>query len=238
MDNEKKTINSTTSWIALLLQEISRLRQLIEEKDQRLEAQSDFFANVSHEFRTPLTLLIGPLEQFAAEDHCGKTKINPHVMLRSARRILTLVNQLLALAEYDSGKMKLYASVQDIIPFLAHITASFDSLAQKNNIELLVHKETSPLSVYFDPDKLEKIVTNLLSNAFNYTPPGGRISLSVLRVAPPGFPGGGVEISVFNTGKGIPPHLVPYIFDRFARGEDNHEYKRPGTGILNWIRLN
>ncbi len=231
MESDEGTMDTPIPLTALLLQELSRLRESMQEKDRRLEAQSRFFANISHEFRTPLALIIGPLEQFITENHCEKTKMNPHMMLRSARRILTLINQLLALAEYDSGKMKLDAAVQDIIPFLEHIAAGFTSLSEKNNVELHIYKDTSPLPVYFDSDKLEKIITNLLSNAFNYTPRGGKIVLSVSSIEAPGFCGGAVEISVFNTGKGIPPHLLPHIFDRFARGEGNHKYDNPGTGI-------
>lgn len=214
------------------LQELRDAREQIEEKNRELEAQSRFFANISHEFRTPLTLIIGPLEQIVTGNPDKETRTRANLMLRNSRRLLDLVNQLLALAKFDSGKMQLRASLQNIVSFVKNIAMCFNETARKNNVGFGFIGGLEDVPVYFDPDKLEKIVTNLLSNAFNHTPVGGNITLSVREAAEhPDFPSGGVEISVFNTGPGIPPDQLPHIFDRFFRGRGGHDYIRRGTGI-------
>jgi signal transduction histidine kinase/ligand-binding sensor domain-containing protein/DNA-binding response OmpR family regulator len=216
--------------------EIKEKNLQLQEQSEKLKemdkAKSLFFANISHEFRTPLTLIMGPLEQILSYPADRKMKATASMMLRNSRRLLTLVNQLLELAQLDSGKMKLEASRQNIVPFLKSIIMCFESLALQNKIELTFQRKEKTISLYFDPEKLEKIITNLLSNAFNYTPVGGKITISVQRLTEiQGFPSGCVEISVRDSGIGIPLDQLPHIFDRFYRGGGNHEYKRKGTGI-------
>jgi DNA-binding response OmpR family regulator/signal transduction histidine kinase len=210
-------------------------QQLLEQAEQLKEldeAKSRFFANISHEFRTPLTLIMGPLEKrlSIAQDKQDIQEIR--MMLRNSRRLLNLINQLLELARLDSGKMKLQAAGQNIVPFLKNIVMCFESLAAQNKVDLVFHKEKDEIMLYFDPEKLEKIITNLVSNAFNYTPGGGSITVSVRGPAETGgFPSGCVEISVRDTGTGIPAHHLPHIFDRFYRVEGTYESKRKGSGI-------
>ncbi len=214
------------------LRELREARELIEEKNRKLEAQSRFFANISHEFRTPLTLIIGPLEQILNNNPDNDTRSKADLMLRNSRRLLDLVNQLLSLAKFDSGKMQLLASLQNIVPFVKNISKYFTEKERKNKIGFGFIGEIENVPVYFDPDKLEKVMTNLLSNAFNHTPEGGKITLSVRETTQhPDFPSGGVEVSVYNSGTGIPPDQLPHIFDRFFRGKTGHDYKRRGTGI-------
>lgn len=222
---------------------LHRSKELIEDKNRLLEAQSRqlqeldraksrFFTNISHEFRTPLTLILGPLEQIISDTEDKELKNKARLMIRNSRRLLTLVNQLLELSRLDSGKMKLQTSQQDIIPFIRHTVGFFDSLSQKSRVALTLLTDEHPIPVYFDSEKLEKIITNLLSNAFNHTPPGGTITVTVRKMAESdAYPSGSTEVSVQDTGVGIPREQLPHIFDRFYRGSSTHDYKREGTGI-------
>ncbi len=212
------------------------LEQKVAERTRELEemdkAKSRFFANISHEFRTPLTLIMGPLEKRLSTARDKQDIQEMQMMLRNSRRLLNLINQLLELARLDSGKIKLQAAEQNIVPFLKSIVMCFESLAVQNKVGLVFHKEKDDITLYFDPEKLEKIITNLLSNAFNYTPEGGSITVLVRRPAETGsFPSGCVEISVRDTGSGIPANHLPHIFDRFYRVDGTVESKRKGSGI-------
>jgi signal transduction histidine kinase/DNA-binding response OmpR family regulator len=234
-----------------LVQEKQQLEQIILErtkeiKDKNLQLleqskkleeldkiKSHFFANISHEFRTPLTLITGPLEQMltSPQEDEGEQKKKMRLMLRNSRRLLSLINQLLDLSKFESGKMKLQACQQNIVPFLKGIVESFDSLAAQNELSLEFHSEAEDITLYFDGEKIEKAVCNLLINAIKFTPPGGKITvtLQVKKDISPGF----LEISVGDTGIGIPLAQVEHIFDRFyqARGLKEHAHKGSGIGL-------
>ncbi len=226
-----------------LIKEKKDLERVIKNRTHQLEIQSEqlkeldkaksrFFANLSHEFRTPITLIMGPLEQILAGKPGNEIKKLGRLMLRNAHRLLNLVNQLLELARLDSGKMKLEASLQNIAPFLKSVTMCFESLADQNEVDLIFHDDAKEIPVYFDMEKLEKILTNLLANAFKYTPAKGKITVTVRKIDETDpFPSGCVEISVHDTGTGIPPERLPHIFDRFYHAESSIEHKQKGTGI-------
>jgi signal transduction histidine kinase/DNA-binding response OmpR family regulator len=226
----------------------------IQEKNQQLETQtiqlkeqseklkdmdqvkSRFFANISHEFRTPLTLIMGPLEQMFSDTRDQKQKEKLKVMLRNSQRLLTLINQLLDLSRFDSGKMKLQAAYQNIVPFLKGLLASFQILAQQNKLNLEFHCEKEDISIYFNADKMEEMMVNLLINAVKFTPAGGKISVSVSRFRRDHykegrFPREFVNISVCDTGIGIPKEQLAHIFDRFYQTGSIGEKGRKGTGI-------
>ena len=220
--------------------------QLIEAKNIQLEEQagklkemdkikSRFFANISHEFRTPLTLIMGPLEQMLTGplEKEREQKKKMRLMLRNSRRLLSLINQLLALSKFDSGTIKLQAFRQNVVPFLKGILHSFDSLAVQNEVELIFQTEAGDIPLYFDPEKLEEVISNLLSNAVKFTPAGGRISLAVK--VKEGQSGTGeqdfLEVSVSDTGPGIPREELAHIFDRFYQADSTYEHHRQGTGI-------
>ncbi|NIM15395.1 MAG: response regulator [Candidatus Aminicenantes bacterium] len=223
----------------------------IEEKNQQLEKQtfqlkeqseklkemdkvkSRFFANISHEFRTPLTLIMGPLEQMLSGSRDKEQQKSLNLMLRNSQRLLGLINQLLELSKFDSGKMKLQASFQNIVSFLKGITASFEPVAAKNELELTFHAEEESIALYFDSKKLEEAAFNLLSNAVKFTPPGGRITITVTRndTEEESFPSGSLDISVCDTGPGIPRDQLSHIFDRFYQSDSTYEHQRKGSGI-------
>jgi DNA-binding response OmpR family regulator/signal transduction histidine kinase len=210
-----------------------RTKEINRKNEQLLEManiKTRFFANISHEFRTPLTLIMGPLEHILSQNPDKEMTVKANLMMRNSRRLLNLVDQLLALAKADSGKLKLAASPQNIVALVKSIAMCFESLAQQKNIELRFHEVEENIPVYVDPEKLEKIISNLMSNAFNYTPEGGKVTVSIQPVTQAvGFDHGCVEISVRDTGSCIPAHQLPHIFDRFFQAEGSDT--RQGTGI-------
>jgi signal transduction histidine kinase/DNA-binding NarL/FixJ family response regulator len=242
----------TKWWRAIKLEhEKQRLEQIVEErtreiqeKNQQLKEQSEkltevdkvksrFFANISHEFRTPLTLITGPLEQMLSDCHDKKQQKQLTLMLRNSQRLLGLINQLLELSKFESGTMKLQTGRQNIITFLKGIVASFDPVATKNDLDLTFLSEEEDITLYFDPGKLEEVIFNLLANAIKFTPPGGKITVYAAPI-PAGeenFPAGALEISVYDTGPGIPREQLTHIFDRFYQSDSTYEHHQKGSGI-------
>ncbi len=227
-----------------LMQEKQRLEAVIAERTREINRKneqlqemarikSNFFANISHEFRTPLTLILGPLEQMidAAADPKQQTKLK--IMRRNAQRLLRLINQLLELSKFDSGTVVLKAHPGDIVSFLKGLTASFELITARSGQELTFHSTREEIIVYFDATRMEEILCNLLINAVKFTPEGGAISVSIDRQdrSSPGFPGGYVEIAVSDTGPGIPPDRMARLFDRFYYSENIYEYEQKGAGI-------
>jgi signal transduction histidine kinase/ligand-binding sensor domain-containing protein/DNA-binding response OmpR family regulator len=201
------------------------------------EMKSRFFTNISHEFRTPLTLIFGPAKDI--EENCkdDKAKQSAGSIKRNASRLYALVNQLLDISKLESGKMKLEASEQNIIPLLKGYVLSFSSLAERKKITLQFNTTEENLRAYVDQDKLEKIIDNLLSNALKFTPEGGKVLVSVKTTTPfsPltkwGTQGGLLEISISDTGMGIAKERLDKIFDRFYQVDGSHTRENEGTGI-------
>ena len=229
---------------ARLLLEKERLEGIVTErtleinrKNEQLQEmariKSNFFANISHEFRTPLTLILGPLEQMleAAADARQQKKLK--LMRRNAQRLLNLINQLLELSKFDSGAITLNVSPRDMVSFLKGITYSFELLTARKDQELNFHSTVEEVIVYIDAPRMEDVFCNLLINAVKFTPSGGSISVTVDRplLEIPGFPGGYVEFVISDTGPGIPPGQIARIFDRFYNSENIYEYNQKGAGI-------
>ncbi|MCB0839540.1 MAG: response regulator, partial [Bacteroidetes bacterium] len=190
--------------------------------------KSHFFANISHEFRTPLTLILGPLKKLMS----GSLEENPRLyfqlMKRNAERLLQLINQLLDLSKLEAGKMELRLEKGDIMAFFRSVAGNFISQANAKNIHFDIQIPTDPLITAFDADKLEKVVNNLLSNAFKFTPEEGKISLSISQR------GQNLEISVKDSGIGIPEERLANIFERFfqVQSDPNREVRAyEGSGI-------
>ncbi len=149
------------------------LEQLNAEKLEEVDRlKSHFFANISHEFRTPLTLILGPLDKLISSSRQSGTKNELTMMQRNARRLLQLINQLLDLSRLESGGMKLLASELDIVQLTRGYVQSFESLAKRKKIKLDFKTEPETIPVFIDRDKYEKILYNLLSNAFKFTSRG------------------------------------------------------------------
>jgi len=193
--------------------------------------KSHFFANISHEFRTPLTLILSPIEQLINDTFKGSIK-NGYVTIRSnAKKLLRLVNQLLSLSKLEAGQMQLQVFRQDIVPVLKRIINLFSSLAERNKIEFNFTLPNS-LYIYFDEEKIETVINNLLSNAFKFTPEDGKIEVSIISLSP--HTKGekkGVEITVSNTGIPITKNQIAKIFDRFYQVESNNHVEGTGIGL-------
>jgi len=185
---------------------------------------TSFFANISHEFRTPLTLILSPLKDLRRE---FPERDIFRLMQQNAERLLALINQLLDLSKLEAGKMDMQLQRSDLAQFLNYLFASFESLGQ--NKKIIFQYEQSQLSYIadFDQDKIEKIVTNLLSNAFKFTPPNGRVQVRV------DYQKTQLLLKVQDFGIGIDPQRLPRIFDRFYQADsgDNRTYEGTGIGL-------
>jgi signal transduction histidine kinase/DNA-binding response OmpR family regulator len=195
------------------------------------EAKSRFFANISHEFRTPLTLILGPVEKMLARAAEKEAKQDLSMIQRNARRLLQLINQLLDLSKLETGRMKLQAKAEDVKSLLKALVLSFASLAERKKITLKYDEPDEAIIAYLDRDKFEKIVANLLSNAFKFTPEGGKISvqlsvnsnqLSANRDWLELVTGHWLLITVKDTGIGMPADQLTHIFDRFYQVDNSH----------------
>ena len=209
--------------------ELERKNVKIMEMDQM---KTRFFSNVSHEFRTPLTLIISPLEDLLLDkDLASYKKDTLEMMHRNALRLLGLVNQLLDLSKIDAGGMKLSIMHYDLNKVLRLISRSFIPLADRKKIKYSIAIPEEVMNCFFDRDKLEKILVNLLSNAFKFTPEYGQINCSVNCENQKEGDTRYIELRVKDTGPGIPAEQLGKIFDRFYQVEDGWKKETSGTGI-------
>ncbi len=220
---------------------VERTRMRFEVEHQKKEAErvqaldemkTKFFTNVSHEFRTPLTLILSPLEKILKQIPDEEQKQQLNLVQRNAKRLLNLVNQLLDFRKIEVQEMKLHPAIGDVIAFGKDICHSFMDIADKKNIRLSFSSNIDSLEIYFDKDKLEKILFNLLSNAFKYTHDGGEINVVMTYNEPPNNESDGtVAIEVKDTGIGIPADKHEKIFERFFQTDVPESMVNQGTGI-------
>lgn len=230
--------------VLLLIRKYSLLRihEKNELKQERLEKEKieeinqlklQLFTNISHDLRTPLTLIIGPLERMLAKK-MGNTYIQEQheTMHRNASVLLQLVNQLLDFRKSESGKLQLKAAKNNIVPFIENIKLSFEELAREKEIKYSFHTSSQNIEVWFDTVNLKKVIYNLLSNAFKFTPNRGEISIALSTTVTHNKKGKStdfLELVIRDSGKGIPQKNLKYIFDRFYQLEED-ENVRSGTG--------
>lgn len=224
--------------------ELEAQKKLVESAKKTIEKQASrllemdriknrFFANISHEFRTPLTLILSPLN-----DLLTGSKVNGHtdtfkLMRRNANRLLRLINQLLDISKLETGEMPLNNTSGDITEFIKEISDTFIPSAAERQIDFSLNS-SGPIYSHFDRDKIEKVIYNLLSNAFKFTPVGGKILVGIgLKPAPPAadLKHQVIEIRVSDSGAGIPENQLPHIFDRFYQGNGKSAVNQEGTGI-------
>ena len=202
--------------------------QLALEKLREIDGfKTKFFANVSHELRTPLALILGPVDQLLKEaTQLGeRERFRLTTIKRNAQSLLHQVNDLLDLARIDAQQMPLAYVCANVSAMLRDVAASFAAAADERSIALLIEGEDE---LYADVDraKLARVLANLLSNAFKFTPAGGRISCSITRVANRRF-----LLSVQDNGPGVPPQMKEQIFSRFAQGQDGLSGSGSGLGL-------
>lgn len=208
-----------------------KLQQLEAAKMQEIDQlKSRFYTNISHEFRTPLTLILGPVEKLLYQSESNTVKPLYQLIQRNAQRLLTLVNQLLDLSKLETG-LKIEARKGDIVRFLDTVFLSFNQLAEIHKISYSVKLPSTPAMANFDADKLEKIATNLLTNAFKFTPEGGSVSASAWLESMDAHSGPvQLKIEVTDTGVGIPADQLYLIFNRFYQA-NNTNGQSEGMGI-------
>jgi len=210
----------------LQLKHQAELDHVQAEKLQEMDQlKSRFFANISHEFRTPLTLILGPINKLIKKFKDNDTNSQLQLISRNASRLHQLVNQLLDISKLEAGKMELKTKHEDIIPLLKGLVLSFVSLAETKKLELHFNSFVKTLHLFVDVDKLGKIINNLLSNAIKFTNEGGKVEADISKK------GNSVEIKISDTGVGISQERLNKIFDRFYQVDDNQTREFEGTGI-------
>lgn len=208
----------------VLQQEREEARRL-KELDQ---LKTKFFTNVSHEFRTPVSLIISPVEKLAREEKDPGRKMHLDLVHRNARRLLNLVNQLLDFRKIDTRSLQLQNTEGDIMAQLEDHAHSFLDMAESKEIDYRVNISGTGLVCYFDQDKLERIVFNLLSNAFKFTPVGGKVSLTASLEKGPGCR---LKLVVEDTGIGIAEESRSRIFERYYQDDILKSMLNQGSGI-------
>lgn len=190
------------------------------------QAKLQFFANVSHEFRTPLTLIISQIESLLQSGNLSPyLRVRLQKIYKNTFQFRELISELLDFRKMERGKLHLKVCELDIIAYLRQIHQDFRDQAQLQNIDLEFHTETESLLCWFDERQLRKVFSNLLSNAFKHTPERGKIELDIHENETT------IEIKVIDTGEGIPQDALPYIFDRFYQVDAAVSSPSSGIGL-------
>lgn len=202
------------------------LNEKRKENARLLQSRSRFFANVSHEFRTPLTLILGPLDDWLSrpDDLPDTLKAPMHRMHRNARRLLRLINHLLDLAKLEVGEWRIHPETANLTAFARDAVRSFEDEARRREIDLQFDA-AEYVTASFDPSAMETVLSNLVANALKFTPEDGRVRVSVQRE------GDAATLTVRDTGPGIPAEDLPHVFDRFHQSDDSSLRQHDGTGI-------
>ncbi len=236
--------------------ELAEKNKIIAKEKVRAEesekAKEQFFDNISHEFRTPLTLIVGPLEEVLDNKIDENSRSNLQIMQCSALRLQGMINELLNLSKLEFKKICLEATEENIVDITKDYLQSFESLADQRKIKLSFQSQAATYKTFIDVEKYRKILANLLSNAIKFTDEGGEISVSVSslqsvvysrqsedgaettedwRLKTEDLKRNGVEIKITDTGIGIPSDKLPHIFDRFYQVGEKSQTHQPGTGI-------
>ena len=207
-----------------------KLKQKNEEAEQASrqvkeanEAKLKFFTNISHEFRTPLTLILGPVEELLQQKNRPlKEKEELSMVYKNAQRLLRLINQLMDFRKIENNKLQVLASSNDLIVFIDDIVNTFKKVAKAQDIDLQFRHEAKAVEVWFDKDMLDKVLFNLLSNAFKFISEKGFVYVTVKESDAT------VDIEIEDNGRGMSEEHVSHAFDRFYVGEN---YKGKGTGL-------
>jgi signal transduction histidine kinase/DNA-binding response OmpR family regulator len=204
-------------------------RQQAEKLRESDALKSRFITNVSHEFRTPLSITLGTLADVRAGvfgPPSPEAAQELDTVIANERKLLRLINQLMAIARLDSGRLKLNVSEHDMVEVARDAVAAFSGVARRRGISLECTGE-GPIHAYIDAEWMENVVANLLSNALKFTPPGGEVSVEVARERE----SGGIRIAVRDTGPGIPAQEVSRVFDRFYQTELGASSPQAGIGV-------
>ncbi|MBB3188624.1 hybrid sensor histidine kinase/response regulator transcription factor [Microbacter margulisiae] len=210
--------------------EIAESKRIHEFDEMKLR----FFTNISHEFRTPLSLIINPLEQLVKESRFNEKEMSLfEIMHRNAKQLLQLVNELLDFRKLETSGHQISYSYGDFVNCISDICSSFESLSKDKNISFTFASSTPEMKTQFDEGKVRKIITNLLSNAFKFTPQGGKIEVTLSFTKDLHVNDTIAIIAVADTGIGIPDNEKEKIFERFyqAHSSDNQNISGSGIGL-------
>ncbi|MEO1260027.1 MAG: tetratricopeptide repeat protein [Bacteroidota bacterium] len=225
----KQTANAELS---RLNEELRKQKTTVENQKEKLEEldemKSRFFTNISHEFRTPLTIITGMTNQIKTKPDKWLDK-GLRMIEQNSQSLLHLINQILDLRKLESKELKANLVQGDVVKYLQYISESYQSFAESNGLQLHFLSAVEKLQMDYDPDKLLRIVSNLLSNAIKYTPEGGQVYFHISQKEENGQ--AHLKISVKDTGIGIAKEKLPYIFDRFYQVDGSATRKGEGTGI-------
>ncbi|MBL7971513.1 MAG: response regulator, partial [Prolixibacteraceae bacterium] len=216
-----------------IVKQRDNLLALAEQVQEANQAKINFFTTISHEFRTPLTLIIGPLKELITRiDELNRHELQRKfkIIYGNASKLLLLVNELLDFRKADTDKAGLIRTSLDLVPFIQQIAFLFNDIAQRKKINFRFVSTQKALKVSVDAEKLEKIVFNLISNAFKFTPDQGEITVGIDRI------GGADEneqfrITVSDSGQGIPEDQISYIFDTFYQADHSQSLQQSGSGL-------
>ncbi len=213
--------------------ELTRQKQALEQRNLQVQEMTvdrlSFFTNITHEFRTPITLILGPLSQ--AMQETDNPKVTKHLKLvrRNAMYLLTLVNQLMDFRKIESGKVEILRLPGDFGQFLADTVEPFMSLAQDRNIKIDTICSLPPGDINFDKEAMRKLLHNFIANSLKYTPDGGSVTVRAAVLPERCHESLGTDyrklyISVADTGDGLNPDDLDKVFDRFYQGKSNIKY--------------
>ena len=224
---EGRNISEKIAISAELTRKNGELQNALEKLKEIDGFKTKFFANVSHELRTPLALILGPVDQLLKDGSAlgERERFRLATIKRNAQSLLQQVNDLLDLARIDSGRMPLAYICANIPTMISEIAAGFAAMAEERGITLSLRGE-SELYADVDRSKFSRMLTNLLSNAFKFTPARGRISCTVEHVAGERF-----LVSIQDNGPGVPDAMKQQVFDRFTQGEGKQEMIGSGLGL-------
>ncbi|MEO0472122.1 MAG: response regulator, partial [Bacteroidota bacterium] len=217
---------------------LERLDKEKTEEIQQLKLQ--FFTNISHEIRTPLTLITGPLEYLLTSGRglAYEDREKQYLLIRkNADFLLRLVNQLLDFRKIDQKQFSLKVFESDIVSYVKEITEPFQFIANKKNLTYTFHADVPHLTAWFDPDIIDKTLNNLLSNAFKFTPEGGKVEVHISALTPAETKGTsisglhGLELRILDSGPGIPEEDREHVFDRFFKSKQDSGENSLGAGI-------
>ena len=201
-----------------------RLQEYIHAEEMS-EAKVRFFINISHEIRTPMTLIVSPLLTLMKEDKDSRRNQIYETIKRNAERILHLINQLMDLRKIEKGQMAMHMKETDMVGFIREIYSLFDYKAKNKKIHFSFVSDVDVLPVWIDRENFDKVLINLLSNAFKFTPTGGRIDIRL------GKEEGMMRLEVMDNGESIPSNMLEKIFERFYQGNTKTTELNFGTGV-------
>lgn len=214
--------------------EKKRMQQRMKEQERKKQEEINqlkfqFFTNISHDLRTPLTLIVSPLDEMIKETPDGRQKKRLRLLKDNASRLLTLVNQLLDFRKNEVAGLNFHPVESDIVEFSKQVCDSFTAMSERKKVNFSFYSDRKEIVMAFDEDKIEKIFMNLLGNAFKFTPPYGRVDVSLEQI---GDDSPMLRIKVADSGPGIPDKDKELIFDQFYQAnEKSGSQVQMGSGI-------